>query len=224
MNRVLLVVAEQAQLPVGNIAPSTVLGKDDFDSAGIGFDSLGLVELVLALEEHFEVSIPEDMKELEAVNTVEDIARVVEKVLLSSKLSAAGLHPQCVDFATGTYEDARKTLSLPTAGAYMVMTTGPATVSGNVEKPSAAEHTQLGLPHVDAGPVADATVEAAPDEHQILADAAGRFLEAICPDFSGYMPRALNRLAQAIEEGRVHVIPNDETDRDQLTYYILEQG
>lgn len=90
MNRVLLVVAEQAQLPVGNIAPSTVLGKDDFDSAGIGFDSLGLVELVLALEEHFEVSIPEDMKELEAVNTVEDIARVVEKVLGRPALPPAG--------------------------------------------------------------------------------------------------------------------------------------
>jgi len=215
--RVVSVVAVQGEIRPDRITPETVLTQ-------IGFDSLGLVELVLALEEHFEVSIPEDMKELETVKTVEDIAHVVEKVLLSSKLSAAGLHPQCVDFATGTYEDARKTLSLPTAGAYMVMTTGPATVSGNVEKPSAAEHTQLGLPHVDAGPVADATVEAAPDEHQILADAAGRFLEAICPDFSGYMPRALNRLAQAIEEGRVHVIPNDETDRDQLTYYILEQG
>lgn len=113
MDRVLLVVAEQAQLPLGDITPETVLDK-------IGFDSLGLVELVLA----------------------------VERVLLSSRLPAAGLHPQCVDFATGVYEDTRKTLSLPTAGAYMVMTTGPATVSGNVEKPSTAEHTQLGLPAI----------------------------------------------------------------------------
>jgi acyl carrier protein len=68
------VVAVQGEIRPDRISPETVLTQ-------IGFDSLGLVELVLALEEHFEVSIPDDMKELEAVKTVEDIAQVVEKVL-----------------------------------------------------------------------------------------------------------------------------------------------
>ena len=72
--RVVSVVAVQGEVRPDRITPETVLTQ-------IGFDSLGLVELVLALEEHFEVSIPEDMKELETVKTVEDIAQVVEKVL-----------------------------------------------------------------------------------------------------------------------------------------------
>jgi acyl carrier protein len=72
--RVVSVVAVQGEVRPDRISPETALDK-------IGFDSLGLVELVLAMEEHFEISIPEDMKELETVKTVEDIAQVVEKVL-----------------------------------------------------------------------------------------------------------------------------------------------
>ena len=72
--RVVSVVAVQGEIRPDRISPETALDK-------IGFDSLGLVELVLALEEHFEISIPEDMKELETVKTVEDIARIVERVL-----------------------------------------------------------------------------------------------------------------------------------------------
>lgn len=80
--RVVSVVAVQGEVRPDRITPETVLTQ-------IGFDSLGLVELVLALEEHFEVSIPEDMKELETVKTVEDIAQVVEKVLGRPALSPA---------------------------------------------------------------------------------------------------------------------------------------
>jgi hypothetical protein len=58
------------------------------------------------------------------------------------------------------------------------------------------------------------------DEHQRLADAAGRFLEAICVDFSGDMPRALNRLAEAVEQKRVRV----EVEEDEDLMDILEQG
>lgn len=76
--RVARVVGEQAQVPAGDISPETVLSK-------IGFDSLGFVELVLALEERFEISIPDGMKELETVKTVEDIVQVVENVLLNSR-------------------------------------------------------------------------------------------------------------------------------------------
>lgn len=61
-----------------------------------------------------------------------------------------------------------------------------------------------------------------PDEHQVLADACGRFLEAICPDFSGGMPRALHRLAQAIEDGLAWV--EIDEDSDQTIEDILEQG
>jgi len=112
MDRVLLVVAEQAQLPVGEVTPETVLDK-------IGFDSLGLVELVLAMEERFEVDIPEDMQDLEAVKTVEDIARIVERVL------SQGGAQQVAEYTTVGWA------------------------------PRAVEHTQLGLPHVDAGPDPD---------------------------------------------------------------------
>ena len=61
-----------------------------------------------------------------------------------------------------------------------------------------------------------------PDEHQVLADACGRFLEAICRDFSGGMPRALHRLAQAIEDARVRIEIDDESD--ETVEDILEQG
>jgi hypothetical protein len=60
------------------------------------------------------------------------------------------------------------------------------------------------------------------DEHQRLADAAVRLLEAICVDFSGDMPRALNRLAEAVEQKRVRVDVEGQWADDLMD--ILEQG
>jgi len=61
-----------------------------------------------------------------------------------------------------------------------------------------------------------------PDEYQVLAGACGRFLEAICPDFSGGMPRALHRLANAFENKHARI--EIDEDSDQTIEDILEQG
>jgi acyl carrier protein len=62
-----LVVIREAAVEVLSVEPDAVLEsasfKDDLDA-----DSLDLVELVMELEERFDVSIPEE--ELEGVNTV----------------------------------------------------------------------------------------------------------------------------------------------------------
>lgn len=69
--------------------------------------------------------------------------------------------------------------------------------------------------------VAPAAVQtpAEPDEHQILADAVEHLIDRIYPDFSGGMPRALHRLARAIEQGRVRI----ELEEDEDLAEILEQ-
>lgn len=77
LQRVISTTAAQAMLPPDDISETTSLRK-------IGFDSLGMVELVLALEMAFDKEIPEDYPGLEAVDTVEDMARLCEKVLLDA--------------------------------------------------------------------------------------------------------------------------------------------
>ncbi|TXH11828.1 MAG: acyl carrier protein [Hyphomicrobiaceae bacterium] len=78
------VVASACNRPIEHVAPDTKLGLGGMLDAAIGFDSLALVELTLALEEHFEVEIPEGYPGLDAVKTVEDLARICEKVLLDT--------------------------------------------------------------------------------------------------------------------------------------------
>lgn len=48
------IVADQLDMDVDDIRPASTFIDD------LGADSLGLVELVLALEEHFEIEIPDE--------------------------------------------------------------------------------------------------------------------------------------------------------------------
>ena len=59
------IIAEQLNVDASEITPSTSF-KDD-----LGADSLDLFELVMALEEEYNVEIPSD--DLAALDTVEDV-------------------------------------------------------------------------------------------------------------------------------------------------------
>ena len=64
------IIAEQLNVEESEIKESTKL-KDD-----LGADSLDLFELVMALEEEFDVEIPTE--DLEKLSTVQDVADYVE--------------------------------------------------------------------------------------------------------------------------------------------------
>ena len=55
--RVIKVVSEQLSVPQGKITPSSAFVAD------LNADSLDTVELVMALEEEFELTIPDEMAE-----------------------------------------------------------------------------------------------------------------------------------------------------------------
>ncbi len=69
------VIAEQLGIPEDEILPSSTFSED------LGADSLDVVEFLMALEEEFEVEIPEgDSEEFEIVKDLIDylVARVEE--------------------------------------------------------------------------------------------------------------------------------------------------
>lgn len=65
------IIAEQLSCNVDEISMSTNF-KDD-----LGADSLDLFELVMALEEEYEIEIPSD--ELAEMNTVEDVVNYLKE-------------------------------------------------------------------------------------------------------------------------------------------------
>jgi acyl carrier protein len=59
-----------------NVSPDEVKLESDFVE-DLGADSLDVVELVMALEEKFEIEIPDD--EAEKIKTVKDVVDYIEK-------------------------------------------------------------------------------------------------------------------------------------------------
>jgi len=62
-------IADRLGVPEGDIQPTSALVED------LGADSLDLVELVMAIEEEFEVEIPDG--EVEKLKTVQDAVSYV---------------------------------------------------------------------------------------------------------------------------------------------------
>ena len=65
------IIKEQLDVEEKDIKPESTFIED------LGADSLGLVELVLAFEEAFEIDIPED--DTEKIRTVQDDIDYIEK-------------------------------------------------------------------------------------------------------------------------------------------------
>ena len=69
--KVKALIAEQLDVKEQEIQPTSSFIED------LGADSLDIVELVMAFEEHFEVAIPDDAAE--NIKTVQDAVQYVEQ-------------------------------------------------------------------------------------------------------------------------------------------------
>jgi len=69
--RVIDIVAEQLGAPKENVKPETSFVND------LGADSLDTVELVMELEEEFDITIPDD--EAEKIQTVGEAVKYIEE-------------------------------------------------------------------------------------------------------------------------------------------------
>ncbi len=69
------IIKEQLDVEEKDIKPESTFNDD------LGADSLGLVELVLAFEEAFEIDIPDE--DTEKIKTVQDAVDYIEKHLAS---------------------------------------------------------------------------------------------------------------------------------------------
>ncbi len=67
--RIRRLIAEQLGIDPDKITPEYAFGKD------VGNDSLDAVEIVMALEEEFDINIPDD--EAEKVQTIGDVIRLI---------------------------------------------------------------------------------------------------------------------------------------------------
>lgn len=67
--RVRRVIASNLSVEVSEVLPTRTLAKD------LGADSLRVVELVLAIEEEFEIDVPDEA--VEGVATVQDVVNYV---------------------------------------------------------------------------------------------------------------------------------------------------
>ena len=80
--RVIEIVAEQAVLEPGDVAPDQTLAE-------LGIDSLGLVEAIFAIEEAFEVQVPFNANEPAEsefdISTVASMVRAVENLIAAQK-------------------------------------------------------------------------------------------------------------------------------------------
>lgn len=65
------IISEQLDVKEGEITPASSFIDD------LGADSLGLVELVLAFEEQFQIDIPDE--DTEKIRTVQDAIDYIEK-------------------------------------------------------------------------------------------------------------------------------------------------
>lgn len=76
------IIAERLDIAESRVTPNAHLIDD------LGADSLGLVELVLAFEEAFDVDISDD--DAERIRKVKDVYRYVDRALADRSLSS---HP-----------------------------------------------------------------------------------------------------------------------------------
>lgn len=65
-------LAEQLGVAVDSITPNSEVVKD------LGADSLDVVELMMALEDEYGITLPEG--EVESIKTVQDIVNMMEKL------------------------------------------------------------------------------------------------------------------------------------------------
>lgn len=82
-DRVIQIIAEQAVLEVADVKPEATLES-------LGIDSLGLVELIFAIEEAFDISVPFNANEPSEtqgfdISTVGSIIAAVEKLVAEQK-------------------------------------------------------------------------------------------------------------------------------------------
>ena len=67
-------IAEQAMIPVEEV-------KDDSTPEGMGLDSLALVEIVFAIEEEFDVSVPFNANEPDQSSfDISSVAKIISAV------------------------------------------------------------------------------------------------------------------------------------------------
>lgn len=66
------IICEQLDVPEADVVPEASYADD------LGADSLDLVELIMAMEEKFDISIPDE--EAEKISTVQDTIDYVKKV------------------------------------------------------------------------------------------------------------------------------------------------
>ena len=71
--RVKKIICEQLDVEEGNVVPEASFVDD------LGADSLDQVELIMAMEEEFEVSIPDE--DAETIRTLQDAINYIEKAV-----------------------------------------------------------------------------------------------------------------------------------------------
>lgn len=81
VNSVNSIIIEQLKVEKGNITEESRFIED------LGADSLDLVELIMALEEKFEVQIPDE--DAEKVKTVGDAVRCIVKIIDKKKMQSS---------------------------------------------------------------------------------------------------------------------------------------
>ncbi len=69
-DKVAAILAEQLEADVEEITPATEIVRE------LGADSLDIVDIVMSLEDEFDIEIPDDA--MEDVRTVEDIVKYLE--------------------------------------------------------------------------------------------------------------------------------------------------
>jgi acyl carrier protein len=74
--RVVRVITEQLQVPEETVKPESVITHGAGESTDLCVDSLGVVELLLGLEEEFGIEIDDD--DAAHIKTVKDIVDFVE--------------------------------------------------------------------------------------------------------------------------------------------------
>ncbi len=70
--KVCKMLAEQLNVPVDSIKPESEVVKD------LGADSLDVVELIMALEDEYGITLPEG--EVETLKTVQDIVDMMNRI------------------------------------------------------------------------------------------------------------------------------------------------
>jgi acyl carrier protein len=102
--KVIEVIAKCEYLPVDEVRPKSHLVND------IGVDSLSAIELVLAIEEAFEIDIPDD--DAERIETVQQAIDYVE-ARVGKQVSDETIHPVITTFAEYRERASRTDADMP---------------------------------------------------------------------------------------------------------------